>query len=42
MTAIGLEELTAGAPDESEVGFWGRVRKAREADGTLFTSNAED
>lgn len=42
MTAIVLEELTAGAADESTVRYWGRIRKAREADGTLFTPNAED
>lgn len=42
MTAIVLEELTAGSPDESEVKYWGQVRKAREQDGTLLTPNAED
>ena len=42
MTAIVLEELTAGSFDDSEVKFWNSVRKDREADGTLFTPNAED
>ena len=42
MTVIVLEELTAGSADASEVKYWGSVRKSREADGTLFTPNAED
>lgn len=42
MTAIVLEELTAGSSDNTELKFWGNVRKDREANGTLFTPNAED
>lgn len=42
MTAIVLEELTAGSADASEVRFWNDVRKARERDRTLFVPNAED
>ncbi len=42
LTAVVLEELTAGAADDSEVKFWGQVRKEREADGTIFTPNSED
>ena len=36
MTAVVLQELTAGAIDESEVKFWGSVRREREKDGTLL------
>ncbi len=42
MTAIVLEELTAGSSDDSEVRRWQQVRKDREKDGTLFTPNSED
>lgn len=42
MTAVVLEELTAGSADDSEVRRWNQVRRFREADGTLFTPNAED
>ena len=42
MTAIVLEELTAGSADNSEVRYWNDVRKARERDNTLFVPNAED
>lgn len=42
MTAVVLEELTAGSADDSEVKFWSDVRKKREMDGTLYTPNAED
>ena len=42
MTAVVLEELTAGSSDDGEVKRWNQVRKDREKDGTLFTPNAED
>lgn len=42
MTAIVLEELTAGSADNTAVRYWQNVRKEREANGTLFTPNAED
>ena len=42
MTAVVLEELTAGSSDDKEVRRWEIVRKQREEDGTLFTPNAED
>lgn len=42
MTAVVLEELTAGSSDDGEGRRWQQVRKDREKDGTLFTPNAED
>ncbi len=42
MTAVVLEELTAGSSDDGEIRRWGQVRKDREKDGTLFTPSAED
>ena len=42
MTAVVLEELTAGSSDDAEIKRWRQVRKDREKDGTLFTPNAED
>ena len=42
MTAIVLQELTAGADSDKEVKLWNQVRKIREKDGTLLVPNAED
>ena len=42
MTAVVLEELTAGSSDDGEGRRWQQVGKDREKDGTLFTPNAED
>lgn len=42
MTAIVLQELTAGASDDKLVRSWDQVRRAREKDGTLLVPNGED
>lgn len=42
MTAVVLQELTAGAEDDKEVKYWNDVRRAREKDGTLLVPNSED
>ncbi len=42
MTAVVLQELTAGAEDDKEVKYWNDVRRAREKDGTLLVPNGED
>ena len=42
LTAIVLQELTAGAKEDKEVKNWNNVRRAREKDGTLLVPNGED
>lgn len=42
MTAIVLQELTAGASDDTLIRAWDQVRRAREKDGTLLVPNGED
>jgi predicted nucleic acid-binding protein len=42
LTAVVLQELTAGANDDKEVKYWNEVRRAREKDGTLLVPNDED
>ena len=42
MTAVVLQELTAGAASDKEVKLWNQVQKIREKDGTLLVPNAED
>lgn len=42
MTAIVLQELTAGAPDDRMVRFWNEIRRERERDNTLLVPTGED
>jgi len=42
LTAVVLQELTAGADDDKEVKYWNEVRRARERDETLLVPNGED
>ncbi len=42
LTAVVLQELTAGANDDKEVKYWNEVRRAREKDETLLVPNGED
>jgi len=42
LTAVVLQELTAGAGDDKEVKYWNEVRRARERDETLLVPNGED
>jgi 16S rRNA U1498 N3-methylase RsmE len=42
LTAVVLQELTAGADDDKEVKYWNEVRRAREKDETLLVPNGED
>ncbi len=42
LTAVVLQELTAGANDDKEVKYWNEVRRARKKDGTLLVPNDED
>lgn len=42
LTAVVLQELTAGANDDTEVKYWNAVRRAREQDETLLVPNGED
>lgn len=42
LTAVVLQELTAGADDDKEVKYWNDVRRAREKDETLIVPNGED
>ncbi len=42
LTAIVLQELTAGALDDRVVRFWNDIRREREKDGTLLIPNGED
>lgn len=42
LTAVVLQELTAGANDDTEVKYWNSVRQAREQDGTLLVPTGED
>lgn len=42
LTAVVLQELTAGADDDKEVKYWNDVRRAREKDETLIVPNDED
>ncbi len=42
MTAIVLQELTAGATDDSIVKLWNAARRDHELAGTLLVPNGED
>lgn len=42
MTAIVLQELTAGSRDDSIVKFWNDVRREHEKAGTLLVPTGED
>jgi predicted nucleic acid-binding protein len=42
LTAVVLQELTAGGNDDKEIKYWNDVRRAREKDGTLLVPNGED
>ena len=42
LTAIVLQELTAGATDDTEVKYWSKVCRSREKDGTLLVPTGED
>ncbi|HWQ35681.1 MAG TPA: type II toxin-antitoxin system VapC family toxin [Blastocatellia bacterium] len=42
MSAVVLQELTAGANDKSDVQKWGASRRAHEKAGTLLVPNGED
>lgn len=42
MTAVVLQELTAGAKDASAVSAWNSARREHEAANTLLVPNSED
>jgi hypothetical protein len=42
MSAVVLQELTAGAVDKSEVQEWDASRRAHEREGTLLVPTGED
>lgn len=42
MSAVVLQELTAGAIDKSEVQFWNAARISHEKQGTLLVPTGED
>ena len=42
MSAVVIQELTAGAVDKSEVQYWQAALRAHEKEGTLLVPNGED